>query len=167
MTPKVVIENAVLRGSPHDAFLQRVATVYLSGKEYRVMAPSRATGAANDWPEQFTVRVAAESGMGENFVNDKATAAAIIKIVVDELKREEEEGDFWDYGKHPNARFYDAQLCLHGHVITAGGLDKIKEEEYCQICGSRCIHRCEKCNALIRGKRTMHGGEDYQVRAIA
>jgi hypothetical protein len=82
------------------------------------------------------------------------------------LKREEEEADFWDWGNRPNARFYYAQIYLHGHVIMAGGLDKIREDEHCELCGSRCIHRCEKCNAPIRGIRTMHGGEDYQVPAF-
>jgi hypothetical protein len=39
MALKIVIENAILRGSPQDEFLQTVATAYINGEEYRVSAP--------------------------------------------------------------------------------------------------------------------------------
>jgi ribosomal protein L21E len=42
MAVKVVIENAVLRGSQHDQFWQKVGTVYLDGgEEFNVVAPSQ------------------------------------------------------------------------------------------------------------------------------
>ena len=162
MIPKVVIENAVLKGTRHDV-LQRVATAYMEGQEYRVFAPARAQGRALDWVEHFAVHTDSTSDFGfgaqaEVSVRDEF-GAAVIQAVVEELRREEVEADFWDFGKHPNARFYYAQICLHGHVIAAGGLDKIREEEHCEICGSRCIQRCEKCNAPIRGKRTIQAGK--------
>jgi hypothetical protein len=37
---KVVLRQTVLHGS-NDDFLQRVATVYINGREYRVLAPRR------------------------------------------------------------------------------------------------------------------------------
>jgi hypothetical protein len=37
MAAKVVIENAILRGS-HDELLQKVANVYVNGEEIRVLA---------------------------------------------------------------------------------------------------------------------------------
>ena len=46
---KIVIENAILRGSPQDVILQVVATVYVGNEEYRVYAPPRATGNALEW----------------------------------------------------------------------------------------------------------------------
>lgn len=166
MDPKVVIETGVLRGSRNDSDLQRVATVYLNNRPYRVMAPSVATGAAVDWQDQFIVREPSTSdfAFGAEVPVSIDTAEVVVKAVVEELRREEAEADFWDWGKHPNARFYYAQICLHGDVITAGGLDKIRRDERCELCGSRCIDRCEKCNAPIRGKRT--GGSqrgEYQV----
>jgi hypothetical protein len=45
MALKIVIDNAVLRGSPQEQFWQRVATVYSSnGDEFRLYAPPKATG---------------------------------------------------------------------------------------------------------------------------
>lgn len=165
MTPKVVIHTSVLRFSGHDALMQRVASVYLNGEEYRVWAPSRATGPLLEWQEQLTVRIASKSGMGENPVQSE-TSDAIVKLLVDELTRETEEAEFWGWGNMSDrARFYYAQICLQGHVIAADGRET-REGEHCETCGSRCIHRCEKCNAPIRGKRTMHGMEDYQIPAF-
>ena len=57
MALKVVIENAVLKGSQDDSMLQRVATVYPEGGgEFRVLAPPKATGDALDWLKQWQVR---------------------------------------------------------------------------------------------------------------
>jgi hypothetical protein len=46
---KVVLKQRVLRGSNQPEFLQRVATVYIDGREYRVSAPPDAQGDALDW----------------------------------------------------------------------------------------------------------------------
>jgi hypothetical protein len=59
MTAKVLIENAVLRGTSHplDKHSQKVATVYFEGgEEFRVMAPSGATGDALEWLKYVEVR---------------------------------------------------------------------------------------------------------------
>jgi hypothetical protein len=48
MPSKVVIDNAVLKGSRDEQFLQRVATVYVGGEEYRILAPPKAT-ARKSW----------------------------------------------------------------------------------------------------------------------
>jgi hypothetical protein len=164
MTPKVRIEHAMLTGAQLNT-LQRVATVYIGGQEYRVLAPARAQGRALDWVEHFVVREpsTADFAFGAEVPVDEELVPAVVDAVVEELKRSGLEAEIWNWGNSPDARFYAAQLCLHGHVITADGMNPIREDEHCQECGSRCIHRCEQCRAPIRGKRTMHGGEDYQV----
>jgi TIR domain len=53
---KVVIKQAVLRGSDQPASLQRVATVYINGMEYRIWAPPEATGDALDWVPHLRVK---------------------------------------------------------------------------------------------------------------
>lgn len=53
---KVVIRQRFLAGSNDPQLLQRVATVYIDGKEYRVSAPPEARGDARDWLPHFTVR---------------------------------------------------------------------------------------------------------------
>src|SRR5437773_12578090 len=47
MAVKVVIKHRSLQGN--NSMLQLVATVYINGGEYRVMAPSQVTGDALDW----------------------------------------------------------------------------------------------------------------------
>jgi hypothetical protein len=53
---KVVLEKTALHGSSQTEVLQRVATVYVDGKEYCVSAPPGAKGDALDWVPHFTVR---------------------------------------------------------------------------------------------------------------
>jgi hypothetical protein len=53
---KVVIRESVLKGSPDPRLLQRVAVVYIRGKEYRVSAPPEAKGHALDWAKHWAVR---------------------------------------------------------------------------------------------------------------
>lgn len=72
MAIKVVIENAVLRGSRQEQFLQRVATAYVDQTEYRVSAPAKATGSALEWVQHFVVRQQSGDGTGESPVEDRA-----------------------------------------------------------------------------------------------
>ncbi len=53
---KVVLKQTGLNGSNYPELLQRVATVYISGREYRVSAPPEAKGEALDWVPHFSVR---------------------------------------------------------------------------------------------------------------
>jgi TIR domain len=53
---KVVLKQTVLHGSSQPEVLQRVATVYIDGEEYRVSAPPEAEGDALDWVPHFKVR---------------------------------------------------------------------------------------------------------------
>lgn len=45
-------------------------------------------------------------------------------------------------------RFYNAQICLNGHVIDYYSKNA---EQFCSSCGSKTITQCPKCNANIRG----------------
>ena len=56
LATKVVLHRFHLKGSDGSADLQRVATFYLSGKEFSVYAPPAAKGLAPDWVSHFTVR---------------------------------------------------------------------------------------------------------------
>jgi hypothetical protein len=70
---KVVIKESVLKGSPHPDLLQRVAVVYIRGKEYRVSAPPEAKGDALDWVKHWAVRESAS----DFFVGESETEGAV------------------------------------------------------------------------------------------
>src|ERR1700674_2374411 len=54
------IRESVLRGSPHPQLLQRMAVVYIRGKEYRVSAPPEAKCDALDWFKHWAFRESAD-----------------------------------------------------------------------------------------------------------
>jgi hypothetical protein len=153
MASRVVIDNAILhgiRGSTPDPFPQRVATVYFEGgEEFRVMAPSKATGDALEWLKYVEVR---RQGMqGYTPITDHRYNA-IINQVAEELERRKLDADIWKYGEHPDARYYAAQICLRGHVHSSDGKTDFKRGEHCPECGDECIDACQRCKAPIRGQ---------------
>jgi hypothetical protein len=148
MAAKIVIENAVLRGSRQEQFLQRVATVYADQTEYRVSAPAKATGNALEWVKHFVVRQPSDSGMGENPVED-GRYASIVQQVVEELEKHDLESDIWR-DMNSSGRYCAAQICLRGHVHSIDGTP-YKPGERCPQCGEPCIDRCPSCKAPIRG----------------
>lgn len=50
--------------------------------------------------------------------------------------------------------YYNAQICLNGHVVTSYGETDEMTEIYCSKCGSEVINQCPKCHSKIRGKDT-------------
>lgn len=170
MAPKVAIENAILRGSPHAENMQKVATLYVDEKEYRIYAPARAQGNALEWTEHFVVRTqsSGDFSFGAEIAVDDELKPVLIQVSVDELKRHALNSEIWGTGGRLEGNFYPAQICLHGHVITADGHHLIgadgrvgiRKGEHCQKCGNRCVTHCESCEAPIRGKRTM-SHEDF------
>lgn len=162
MDPKVVIEKALLGGGLHADQLQTVATVYHSGQEFRVYAPSKATGKATEWANHFTVRTS-NSGfeLGHSKVDDRVVGS-IVAVVVDALKLDALNADIWNFGNEGN--FYAALICLHGHTINADGKYTVSpdggrsEGQHCESCGSKCIRACVHCPAPIRGKPVMSSG---------
>ncbi len=153
MAVNVVIENAVLRGSPHDQFWQKVATVYLDGgEEFNVVAPSKATGDALEWPKQFQVR--SPTAQGYSPVTD-GRSQSIIQHVEAELQKKKLDSEIWRSGTNPDGRYVAAQICLRGHVLNVNGMD-FERGEHCPRCGEASIDTCRHCGAAIRG------GEIYQ-----
>ncbi|MFY9940340.1 MAG: hypothetical protein WAK33_25895, partial [Silvibacterium sp.] len=53
---KIQIDRRMLWGSGNPHLLQRVATLYTNGHEYRVYAPPEARGPAGEWMAQFAVK---------------------------------------------------------------------------------------------------------------
>lgn len=150
MAMKVQIENAMLRGLPHDWVLQRIASLYSNGVEYHVYAPARAKGDALEWVEQFVVRQLSESGQGENNVDDR-TYKMVVQQVQEHLERHRLSSDIWTLG-NDSARFYPGQICLKGHVQSSDGKNPVAKGEHCQQCGSAIIVSCPHCDAPIRGR---------------
>jgi hypothetical protein len=157
---KVVIKQVVLKGSPDPHFLQRVAVVYIEGKEYRVSAPPEAKGDALDWTKHWAVRESAT-----DFFEGESESEGYVKILVKKLVEEElrkhkalEPGKT---GTHPDGKHCAAQICMTGHVRQCDG-DTFNSEEYCKECGSPCIDACPQCKEPIRGTLLYQPASDYQ-----
>jgi hypothetical protein len=163
MALKIVIDNAVLKGSLDEQFSQRVATVYSpTGEEYRVYAPPKARGKALDWRQHFSVRQPAEPGFGPADVAVKdGREHSIINQVARELERQELEADIWRSGVNPDGRYCAGQICMMGHVQSANGV-AYKAGEHCQQCGEGCIDTCQGCKAPIRGN-PVHATGNYEA----
>lgn len=103
------------------------------------MAPSRATGDALEWLKYIEVR--RQGTQGYTPITDQRYDA-IIKQVAEELERQKLDADIWNYGEHPDARYYAAQICLRGHVQSSDGKTDFKRGEHCPRCGDECIDAC-------------------------
>ncbi len=151
MAAKVVIENTVLHGSDHDELLQKVAKVYVNGEEIRVLAPPRATGSALEWSEHWSIREPNKERFGVEDVlpNTDFRRTLAIEAVKEELQRLIRDANR-PMGMNPDGLYYDAQICLNGHVQSAGGFP-FKQGEHCNKCGAECIDDCPGCKTPIRG----------------
>jgi hypothetical protein len=87
MAFNIVIEQRQLRSSGQDGFLQRVATVYVDGREYRVLAPAKAVGDALNWTGHFSVRENDDEGFASELVVEGANRALAIRLVKEELDK--------------------------------------------------------------------------------
>jgi hypothetical protein len=94
--------------------MQRVATVYIDGGEYRVLAPPGAKGNALEWVAHFSIRDTSEIE-----VNDTALGILALKFVEEELGRQKRDGNR-AVGMNPDGIHCDAQICRNGHVPTDG-----------------------------------------------
>src|SRR5229473_1482319 len=88
---KVVLNQADLKGRDYPELLQRVATVYTNGREYRVSAPPEAKGKALDWVPHFSVRQLVDIN-SEVEVHDAFRVLAL-KAVKEELEKLQQEGE--------------------------------------------------------------------------
>jgi hypothetical protein len=83
----IVIEQSQLNGSSRDYLLPRVATVYIDGQEYRVLAPPKAVGAALDWTGQFSVRRPNPEQFHSEIIVEGVYRILVLKLVREELER--------------------------------------------------------------------------------
>jgi len=83
---KVVIKQRILRGSGEGGLLQHVATVYVDGDEYRVLAPPDAVGDALNWIDHFHVHRSSSETPGADVEVDGAFGILAIKCVQEELE---------------------------------------------------------------------------------
>ena len=86
---KVVLKQSVLHGSNQPEMLQRVATVYINGKGYRVSAPPEAKGDALDWVSHFTVRQMVD--FNSEIVIHDAFGVLALKAVKEELEKQKRD----------------------------------------------------------------------------
>jgi hypothetical protein len=160
MATKVVIENAVLRGSQQEQFWQKVATVYLDGgEEFNIVAPSKATGDALELMKQLQVR--SPTAHGYNPVTD-GRSHSIIQQVQAELEKRKLDSEIWRSGTNPDGRYVAAQICLRGHVLNVNGTD-FEREEHCPKCGETSIDDCKQCKVAIRGGEIYAATTDYEL----
>jgi hypothetical protein len=145
---KVVVKQSVLRGSPDSNVLQKIATVYINGREYRVYAPPDAKGHALDWLPHFTLRDASDTEARDAF------GILAFKAVKEELERQKRDANRVQ-GMHPDGLHCDAQICLKGHVQHSNGAP-FDSKTHCTKCGAACIDECPNCREPIRG------GEKYR-----
>jgi hypothetical protein len=152
MTLSVVIENGILAGSDCDDGTQRIATVYVDSDCYYVVAPAKLRGEALKFTGHFSVREPSKDALdfgGELVVTDRRKDA-IVNAVADELrKRTRDSGRV--VGRTPDGRYYDAQICLRGHVRSHAGTP-FTSGDHCSKCGSACIDECSSCREPIRGR---------------
>lgn len=158
---KVVLKQTILRGSNEPGVIQRVATVYIDGREYRVSAPPEATGDALEWVPHFTVRRDDDSGFGGEIDATDVDPLGILalKYVEDELKSQKREANKVP-GRHPGGFHCDAQICVNGHVQQCDG-SPFEPKAHCATCGASCIDKCPHCNEPIRGVQLYRPAEEY------
>jgi hypothetical protein len=150
---KVVLKTTVLQGSNYPELLQRVATVYIDGKEYRVSAPPQARGEALDWFPHFVVRRLVDVNSEEE-IHD-ALGVLALKVVKEELEKHKRI-----QGMHPDGRHCAAQVCLKGHIQHCDGTS-FDSKAYCPKCGAPCIDECSHCKEPIRGVEMYSPATEY------
>jgi hypothetical protein len=152
MALKIVIENTVLHGLADDNACQRVATAYINGERYTVVAPARLTGEALEYVDHFSVREPSKEALdwGAEFVVTDERKGLILQAVAEELHKRKRDANRAE-GRTPDGIYHDAQICIRGHVQSAGGFP-FKAGEHCTKCGSPCIDECVKCREPIRGQ---------------
>jgi hypothetical protein len=150
MTVNVVIENGILAGSDYDADAQRIATVYVDGERYHVVAPAKLRGEALKFTDHFSVREPSKDALdfGAEFAVTDGRKAVIVKAVAEELRRQKRNSG--PVGLTPDGLYYEAQICIRGHVQSYAGTP-YTPGDHCSKCGSACIDECSTCQEPIRG----------------
>jgi len=155
---KVVIQQAVLKGSEDPNRLQRVALVYIEGSEYRVLAPPEAKGDALEWVTHWSIRQLAD--VHTEAIIEGGLRVLAIKLAQGELERQKGDGAR-NSGLHPDGEHCAAQICMTGHVQHCDG-HHFAAREYCRQCGAPCIDQCQNCGEPIRGTVIYQPATTYQ-----
>src|SRR5258708_26110597 len=109
---KVVLASKTLVvGSNHS--LQKVATVYIDGAEYRVYAPEHAKGYVDEWTAHFGVRQ--QSGANAESEVPNAIRDLCMQMVIEALKQQNRDVRR-EMGTHPDGMHCTAQICKQGHI---------------------------------------------------
>src|SRR5579862_3806300 len=140
---KVVIKRTVLTGSPDTRVAQRIASVFIRGKEYRVLAPGEATGDPLEWVEHWTVRQS-ESGFISGYSESTDEVRMRMIMLVEQALEKEKTAQGGKTGKHPDGLHCAAQICESGHLRHVDGW-VFETGEFCPECGAACIEDCPKC----------------------
>ena len=61
----------------------------------------------------------------------------------------------------PDGRYYNAQICLQGHVRSSDG--RYEPGEHCTKCGAACIDDCQYCGAPLRGQLANSSMRHYDL----
>jgi len=154
---KVVVQNSFLQGANDSDALQRIATVYIDGSEYRVWAPPQAKGDALDWERHFLVTQLGSFNSEEEVRG--SLGVLVRKSVTEELQKAKRRADR-ALGEHPDGLHCDAQICLRGHVQYCDGT-LFESEAFCSKCGARCIDECTRCGEPIRGSPKFQPASTY------
>jgi len=133
---KVVIEQRILRESQDSDSLQRIATVYIDGREYRVYALSKASGSPLDWLGHLSVHLRSPISFGSDILADASMGAYVIKLVREELEKPNDgpkaPTDARSVGPHYHVRFHilnDSNIEVK-FDLTRGELEKRILEPY-------------------------------------
>lgn len=119
----VVIHQRTLRGSGEDDLLQKVATVYIDGDEYRVYAPPAAIGDSLNWLKHATVhRPDAESPGSEVEVTDGYGDLAV------RATKESLESRPSDESASTQGRYYHVRLHIAGDTEIETKFDLGRDE---------------------------------------
>jgi hypothetical protein len=141
---KVVLKQSVLHGSNQPNLVQRVATVYINGKEYRVSAPPEAKGDSLDWVRHFCVRQLV--ALNSEVEVQNATRVLVLRVVEKELEKEKR-----DRNKKPHPE-HVAQICRNGHIVLGSVKDfQQLRKAFCEHCGAPTIEECQTCGWPIAG----------------
>lgn len=87
---KIVLKQGTLKGSASPNGLQRVATVYVNGQEYRVSAPPAAKGDVLEWMPHLFVRQAVDVN-AEIEIHDGQVRALVLSTLKQELENKKSD----------------------------------------------------------------------------
>lgn len=154
---RVLINQRLLKRAAQAGDMQCVATVYVNGNEFRILAPPGAQGRALDWVPHFSVRRLSDAN-AEAEVHD-GSEIQVMEAVRKELEKRETDGAVVDW-VHPDGVHSVAQVCFKGHLVHCDGMP-FCEDEHCTKCGAPCIHNCPECAEPIRGGSIYDSADRY------